>query len=70
MANFTYKKTTQTSMKIAGIININEMTVDIDGDKKSLSTLLKDFDESNVEINVKIKNEEELDEPTTEFDED
>lgn len=61
--NFTYKKTTTTAMKIAGIINTDTMTIDVDGEEKKLSTLLSDFDGTAIEINVKVKDEEELDEP-------
>ena len=64
MANFVYKKTEMTAMKIAGIIDADKMTIDVDGEEKSLATLLSDFNGGCVEINVKIKNEEELIEPT------
>lgn len=63
MANFAYKKTTTTAMKIAGIIDTDNMTVDVDGEVKKLSTLLSDFNGAGIEINIKVKNEEELDEP-------
>ena len=62
--NFTYKKTTTTAMKIAGIIDTDMMTIDVDGEEKKLSTLLSDFDGAAIEINVKIKEENELLEPT------
>lgn len=61
--NFVYKKTETTNMKIAGIIDTDNMTVDIDGDEKKLSTLLSDFNGGCIEINIKVKSEEELDEP-------
>lgn len=64
MSNFTYKRTTTTSMKVAGIIDTDNMTVDIDGEIKKLSTLLSDFNGAGIEINVKVKDEEEIDEPT------
>lgn len=63
MANFAYKKTTTTAMKVAGIIDTDNMTVDVDGEVKKLSTLLSDFNDAGIEINIKVKNEEELDEP-------
>lgn len=63
MANFVFKETKQTSMKIAGIIDTNNMTIDIDGDEKNLATLLSVFNGGTVEINVKVKEENELDEP-------
>lgn len=64
--NFTYKKTTTTAMKIAGIINTDTMTIDVDGEEKKLSTLLSDFNGSAIKINVKVKDKEELDEPIEE----
>lgn len=64
MANFVFKETKQTSMKIAGIIDTDNMTVEVDGEEKKLSTLLSVFNGGGIEINVKIKEENELDEPT------
>lgn len=64
MANFAYKKTTTTAMKVAGIIDTDNMTVDVDGEEKKLATLLSVFNGGGVEINVKVKEENELDEPT------
>ena len=64
MSNFTYKRTTTTSMKVAGIIDTDNMTVDVDGDVKKVATLLSDFNGAGIEINVKVKDEEEIDEPT------
>ena len=65
MANFVFKRTEQKTMKIAGILDVQAMTIDVDGEEKKLSTLLSPFAESEIEINVKIKREEELDEPTS-----
>lgn len=62
--NFAYKKNTTTSMKIAGIIDTDNMTIDVDGEEKKLATLLSVFNGGSVEINVKVKEESELDEPT------
>ncbi len=70
MANFSYKRTIQTAMKVAGIIDSDSMTIDIDGEVKNLSTLLSDFNGGCVEINIKVKNEEELDEPTSDEESD
>ena len=64
MANFAYKKTTTTAMKVAGILDTDNMTVDVDGEEKKLSTLLSDFNGCAIEINIKVKDEEDLDEPT------
>lgn len=68
MSNFTYKRTTTTSMKVAGIIDTDNMTIDVDGEVKKLSTLLSDFNGAGIEINVKVKDEEEIDEPTESSD--
>lgn len=64
MANFSYKTTTTTTLKVCGILDILSMTIDVDGEEKKLSTLLSDFNGGGIEINVKVKDEEELDEPT------
>ena len=67
MANFVFKKTEITSMKVAGIIDTDRMTVDVDGEEKNLSTLLSPFNGGGIEINIiKIKEESDLDEPTEE----
>lgn len=68
--NFTYKKTTTTAMKIAGILNSNDLTINVDGEEKKLSTLLSVFNDNDVEINVKIKEENELLEPTEDEEDD
>lgn len=68
MSNFIYKRTTTTSMKVAGIIDTDNMTVDVNGEVKKLSTLLSDFNGAGIEINVKVKDEEEIDEPTESSD--
>ena len=51
-------------MKVAGILDTDNMTVDVDGEEKKLSTLLSDFNSGAIEINIKVKDEEDLDEPT------
>lgn len=67
---FTYKRTTTTNMKVAGILSTDDMLIDVDGEIKSLVTLLSDFDGEIVEIAVKTKDETELDEPAEEVDAD
>lgn len=64
MTSFAYKKTVTTSMKVAGIIDTEKMTIDIDGEEKNISTLLSDFNGAGVEISIKVKDEELLNEPT------
>lgn len=70
MANLVYKKTTTTNLKAAGVLSISDMSIDIDGEPRTLSSLLADFDAQCVELNVKIKDEQELDPPVEEFDPD
>lgn len=50
-------------MKIVGVINTNNMTIEVDGEEKNLATLLSDFNACPVDIMIKTKDEEELDEP-------
>lgn len=64
-----YKKTETISLNLKGFIDPVDMTIDINGEFKKLSTLLSDFADAFVELSVKTKNEEELDEPV-EIDED
>lgn len=63
MANFSYKRTETTTLKAAGIIDIDRMVIEVNGEEKKLSTLLSDFNGGEIEINVKVKSEEELDPP-------
>ena len=71
MSNFSYKKTETTVLKVTGYLNPDTMTIEVNGEQKELRTLLKDFTGACVELNVKVKEEEELDEPTSdENDED
>lgn len=63
MANFTFKETKQKTMKIVGFMDVDVMIIEVDGEPKKLSTLLSPFNGSPVEINVKIKEENPLDEP-------
>ena len=65
MANFVYKRTDVISMKIVGILDTDKMTINIDEEEKILTTLLSDFNGGCVEISIKTKNEEELEEPTS-----
>lgn len=64
MANFTYKKTLTTQMKVVGTLDTDMMTIEVDGENKKISTLLSDFEGECIEITIKTKAEQELDEPT------
>lgn len=64
MANFAFKKTEQRTMKIIGELNTEIMTINVDGEDKRLATLLSPFTGCIIEVNIKEKTDEELDEPT------
>lgn len=70
MAAFQYKKTQTINLKAEGFIDIENMTIEVDGEIKNISTLLSDFDASFVSLNIKTKEETELDEPTEDEDSD
>ena len=63
MANLQYKKTLTTSLKVVGIIDTSDMTVKVNGKVKKLSVLFSDLNGEEIEINVKTKEETELDLP-------
>lgn len=64
MKNLQYKKVTTTTLKVGGFLDANRMVVDVDGVEKDIKTLLSDFDGTCVELNVKVKDEIELSEPS------
>lgn len=69
MASFVYKTVKTTSMEIAGVIDTDRMIIEVDGEEKKLSTLLQEFNNYEIEFNIKTKDEEELDEPVDSEDE-
>ena len=70
MANLVYKRSTTTSLKTAGLIDVENMTITLDGEDKKLSRLWKDFEGSEVEIVIKVKVDEDIPEPTASDEED
>ena len=70
MANLVYKRSTTTSLKTAGLIDVENMTITVDGEDKKLSRLWKDFEGSEVEIVIKVKVDEDIPEPTAYDEED
>ena len=65
MANaFSFKEVVTRTMKIIGTLDTDRMVVDLDGEEKSLATLLSAFNGIGIEIKVITKDEEELDVPT------
>lgn len=70
MVNFSYKRTETTTLKATGIIDSDRMVIEVNGEEKKLSTLLSDFNGGEIEINIKVKSEEELDPPESPDEED
>ena len=67
MANaFSFKEVTTKTMKITGMLDTDRMVVDLDGEEKSLATLLSAFNGVDIVLVAKVKAESELDEPTEE----
>lgn len=64
--NFVFKEVKTTSMKAAGILDADK----VDGEPKDIKTLLSVFNGAPIELNVKVKEESELDEPTASDEED
>lgn len=64
MKNLQYKKVTTTTLKVGGILDADRMVIDVDGVEKDIKTLLSDFDDQCIELNVKVKDELELLEPS------
>lgn len=63
MANFVFKETKQTSMKVAGIIDSDNMIIYTDDEPRKLATLLSAFNGAQIDLQIKVKEERELDEP-------
>lgn len=68
--NFVFKEVKTTSMKAASILDADNMIIEVDGEPKDIKTLLSVFNGAPIELNVKVKEESELDEPTTSDEED
>ena len=67
MANaFSFKEVTTKTMRVVGMLDSDRMVIDVDGEEKSLTTLLSVFNGTDIELVAKIKAESELDEPTNE----
>ena len=59
-----YKTVTTTTLKAAGRFDAENCEIDVDGVIKPLSALLADFNGHCIELVVKEKSEDELDDPT------
>lgn len=59
--NFSYRENRITKMSIKGILNADDMTINVDDIDKSLTTLLSDFNGAQVNIIVKVQEDIDLD---------
>lgn len=58
--SLVYKKSTVTTLKAIGTLELDKGIINVEGEEIPLTELLKDFDNLDVEISMKIKDEEEL----------
>lgn len=62
----SYKRQQSLTLKAQGIVDIDKMTIEIDGETKFIQTLLKDFDGLDISLQAKVADDVDLDEPTAE----
>lgn len=70
MANFVFKVTTTKKLKATGMLDLENMTIEINGEDKKLSTLLSEYDGYEVNLTVDVKSEEDLDMPEEDSEDD
>lgn len=58
--SLVYKKSTVTTLKAIGTLELDKGVINVEGEEIPITELLKDFDNLDVEISMKIKDEEEL----------
>lgn len=58
--NLTYKRITTTKLQANGFLDTDNNTIEIDGVEKKLSELLKDFNGTEINFAVSVKEEEVL----------
>jgi hypothetical protein len=61
-SNYKYTRSTTTTLKVAGLVNVQDGTIEVDGEVKKIIELLKDFDSEEIELTAKIKTDEDLSE--------
>lgn len=66
MANFNYKKSTTTTLKVKGELNAAAGVIMVDDVERSISSLLSDFDGQVMTLTITNKEEEDLPEPMNE----
>ena len=76
MATFSYKKTTNTALKVSGVLYSDDLTItceEKDGDVivRSIPSLLSEFNDQDITLSITLKTEENLKEPdeSNKFDE-
>lgn len=65
MKSFVYERATTTTLKAVGFIDTDKGIIDIDGEEKSIATLLSDFNGATIELSVRVKDREELEAPVS-----
>lgn len=68
-SNLVYKLTKTKKLKASGLLDINSMTIEVDGEEKKLSTLLREYDGCDIDFNISVKDEEDPTLPSEEYDE-
>lgn len=63
---FEYKRTTVSKLKAIGTLDVSKMTIDIDGEEKSIKDLLADFNGTDITLAVQVKSEEDLEDGSDE----
>lgn len=66
MAKFSYTKNITTTLKAIGVIDADNEIIYVDEVEKKLKTLFEEFNGATVELTIKVKESEELDEPMDE----
>lgn len=62
--SFSYKKSINTTLKVSGFLDADKLTIeDQDGNVRDITTLLKDFEGSEITLQIGVKVENELEEP-------
>lgn len=64
--NLTYKRQQSLTLKVSGLVDADNMTIEVDDEIKDIKTLIKDFNGVEATLTLQVKSDEELDEPTEE----
>lgn len=58
--NFKYVETVNKKIEACGLFDLENMTINVDGEDMKITTLLKDFDGLEIKLGCGIKQETEL----------